>query len=65
MVLNVEGQDLTKLQTFELGTLGVGASFSQDVEVFGWKKGKRIFIVDVDSKELINVKGHEEIVIAP
>jgi len=65
-ILRVEGQALTKLQTFDIGTIEPGKTITQEFEIEALEQQNHFLIATLLSKELTGVTGHIELlVLAP
>jgi len=62
--LKVDGQGLTKVQNFNVGSVGPKQTISQVVEIEVLEAGNRLLIATVTSEELNSVPGHLELIIS-
>jgi len=58
VVLRVEGQSLTEVQTFKIGTIPSGKTINQIVEIEALENQNHFLIATLNSKELSGITGH-------
>jgi len=63
VVLKVEGQGLTKVQTFNIGRLGGEATLDQIFEITALEEQNHFLIASISSTELGNINGHIELLV--
>jgi len=62
-VLRVDGQGLTEVQTFKIGTIQPGQTFTQIVDIEATSPQNHFLIASLETKELTGIRGQVELLV--